>query len=173
MINTYLDDPISTELDPRGSQLKINLTNAYAGSIAWSNFFSRLTHSHPGRVVWLVFNVAIALLLAVARQESKFISGATSRAGAAGLMQVMPETGAEIATELGDTGFPVNGTTAQKQAYLKDPNVSLRYGSHYLDKMLRRYDGDLDAALVAYNGGGSIRWIIQFFSPPRPVANSA
>ena len=45
------------------SQLKINVTNAYAGSIAWSNFFSRLTHSHPGRVVWLVFNVCIALLL--------------------------------------------------------------------------------------------------------------
>ena len=45
------------------SQLKINVTNAYAGSIAWSNFFSRVTHSHPGRVVWLVFNVAIALLL--------------------------------------------------------------------------------------------------------------
>lgn len=45
------------------SQLKINVTNAYAGSIAWSNFFSRLTHSHPGRVVWLVFNVAIALML--------------------------------------------------------------------------------------------------------------
>jgi len=45
------------------SQLKINVTNSYAGSIAWSNFFSRLTHSHPGRVVWLVFNVAIALLL--------------------------------------------------------------------------------------------------------------
>lgn len=45
------------------SQLKINVTNAYAGSIAWGNFFSRLTHSHPGRVVWLFFNVAIALLL--------------------------------------------------------------------------------------------------------------
>ncbi|MFO8046494.1 MAG: ATP-binding protein [Halomonas sp.] len=45
------------------SQMKINVTNAYAGSIAWSNFFSRLTRSHPGRVVWLVFNVAIALLL--------------------------------------------------------------------------------------------------------------
>tara|TARA_B110000196_G_scaffold157751_2_gene135828 strand:+ start:8887 stop:12285 length:3399 start_codon:yes stop_codon:yes gene_type:complete len=44
-------------------QLKINVTNAYAGSIAWSNFFSRLTHSHPGRVVWLVFNVVIALLV--------------------------------------------------------------------------------------------------------------
>jgi signal transduction histidine kinase/CheY-like chemotaxis protein len=45
------------------SQLKINATNAYAGSIAWSNFFSRLTHAHPGRVVWLVFNVAIAVML--------------------------------------------------------------------------------------------------------------
>jgi signal transduction histidine kinase/CheY-like chemotaxis protein/purine-cytosine permease-like protein len=45
------------------SQLKINVTNAYAGSLAWSNFFARLTHSHPGRVVWLVFNVAIALML--------------------------------------------------------------------------------------------------------------
>lgn len=45
------------------AQLKINVTNAYAGSIAWSNFFARITHSHPGRVVWLVFNVAIALML--------------------------------------------------------------------------------------------------------------
>jgi len=45
------------------SQLKINVTNAYAGSLAWSNFFSRLTHSHPGRVVWVVFNSLIALML--------------------------------------------------------------------------------------------------------------
>jgi signal transduction histidine kinase/CheY-like chemotaxis protein/purine-cytosine permease-like protein len=45
------------------SQLKINVTNAYAGSLAWSNFFSRLTHSHPGRVVWVVFNTLIAGVL--------------------------------------------------------------------------------------------------------------
>ncbi len=45
------------------SQIKINVTNAYAGSLAWSNFFSRLTHSHPGRVVWVVFNVLIAIVL--------------------------------------------------------------------------------------------------------------
>ncbi|MDC6168522.1 hybrid sensor histidine kinase/response regulator [Paucibacter sp. XJ19-41] len=45
------------------SQLKINVTNAYAGSLAWSNFFARLTHSHPGRVVWVVFNTLIALIL--------------------------------------------------------------------------------------------------------------
>jgi len=45
------------------SQVKINMTNAYAGSLAWSNFFARLTHSHPGRVVWVVFNVLIAVML--------------------------------------------------------------------------------------------------------------
>ncbi len=45
------------------SQLKINVTNAYAGSLAWSNFFSRITHSHPGRVVWVVFNTLIAFML--------------------------------------------------------------------------------------------------------------
>jgi len=45
------------------SQIKINVTNAYAGSLAWSNFFSRVTHSHPGRVVWMLFNIAISLLL--------------------------------------------------------------------------------------------------------------
>ena len=45
------------------SQLKINATNVYAGSIAWSNFFARLTHAHPGRVVWVVFNVLVAFVL--------------------------------------------------------------------------------------------------------------
>ncbi|MES2259227.1 MAG: ATP-binding protein [Pseudomonadota bacterium] len=45
------------------SQVKINITNAYAGSLAWSNFFARLTHSHPGRVVWAVFNALIAVML--------------------------------------------------------------------------------------------------------------
>ncbi len=44
-------------------QVKINITNAYAGSIASSNFFSRLTHRHPGRAVWLVFNTFVALLI--------------------------------------------------------------------------------------------------------------
>ncbi|MBV1788144.1 response regulator [Marinobacterium sp. D7] len=68
MVFTYLTQSPSVSLVLAAlmvilSQMKINVTNAYAGSIAWSNFFSRLTHSHPGRVVWLVFNVAIALIL--------------------------------------------------------------------------------------------------------------
>ncbi|MGI9000212.1 MAG: purine-cytosine permease family protein [Pseudonocardia sp.] len=45
------------------SQIKINVTNAYAGSLAWSNFFSRVLHAHPGRVVWIFLNVGVALAL--------------------------------------------------------------------------------------------------------------
>lgn len=45
------------------SQVKINVTNAYSGSLSWSNFFSRMLHWHPGRVVWIFFNVGIALIL--------------------------------------------------------------------------------------------------------------
>lgn len=45
------------------SQVKINVTNAYSGSLSWSNFFSRLLHFHPGRVVWLMFQIAIAITL--------------------------------------------------------------------------------------------------------------
>lgn len=45
------------------SQVKINVTNAYSGSLSWSNFFSRILHWHPGRVVWIFLNVGIALVL--------------------------------------------------------------------------------------------------------------
>ncbi len=45
------------------SQIKINVTNAYSGSLSWSNFFSRVLHSHPGRFVWIFLNVGIALIL--------------------------------------------------------------------------------------------------------------
>lgn len=45
------------------SQVKINVTNAYSGSLSWSNFFSRIFHWHPGRVIWVLFNVGIALTL--------------------------------------------------------------------------------------------------------------
>ncbi|MDE2240470.1 MAG: hybrid sensor histidine kinase/response regulator, partial [Rhodospirillales bacterium] len=45
------------------SQVKINVTNAYSGSLSWSNFFSRLLHVHPGRVVYIFFNVGISLTM--------------------------------------------------------------------------------------------------------------
>ncbi len=45
------------------SQIKINVTNAYSGSLSWSNFFSRILHWHPGRIWWIFLNVGIALTL--------------------------------------------------------------------------------------------------------------
>lgn len=59
------------------SQVKINITNAYAGSLAWSNFFSRLTHTHPGRVFYVIFNIAIALLLMEAGLVNTIQTGIT------------------------------------------------------------------------------------------------
>jgi purine-cytosine permease-like protein len=45
------------------SQIKINVTNAYSGSLAWTNSFTRLTKHYPGRLVFVLFNLAVALLL--------------------------------------------------------------------------------------------------------------
>lgn len=96
---------------------------------------------------------AQSLVQAVIGVESNGNPNAQSPVGASGLMQVMPATGVEIARELGDSRFPASGSVAEQQAYLKREDVSVRYGTHYLNKMLQRYGGDIDAALVAYNGG--------------------
>ncbi|MEX5295687.1 hypothetical protein QYM41_10435 [Kocuria sp. CPCC 205268] len=45
------------------SQLKINVTNAYSGSLAWTNSFTRITKHYPGRFVFILVNLAIALVL--------------------------------------------------------------------------------------------------------------
>ena len=45
------------------SQVKINVTNAYSGSLAWTNSYTRVTKHYPGRVVFLAVNLAIALAL--------------------------------------------------------------------------------------------------------------
>ncbi|AGZ44820.1 hypothetical protein AFR_32810 [Actinoplanes friuliensis DSM 7358] len=45
------------------SQIKINVTNAYSGSLAWTNSYTRITKHYPGRLVFLGVNLAIALIL--------------------------------------------------------------------------------------------------------------
>jgi len=78
---------------------------------------------------------------------------AVSQKGATGLMQVIPSTARGIAQQMGDRNFPVNGTDEQVQAYLKDPKVGKAYGNAYLAQQLRDFNGDVEAALVAYNAG--------------------
>ena len=45
------------------SQIKINVTNAYSGSLAWTNSYTRITNHYPGRLVFLGVNLLIALIL--------------------------------------------------------------------------------------------------------------
>lgn len=85
---------------------------------------------------------------------------AVSRAGAIGLMQIMPATAEDIATALGDEAFPA-GDPQAIEAYLKRPDVSRLYGQAYMTQLLQRYDGDLEASLIAYNAGmkHADRWL--------------
>ncbi len=91
-------------------------------------------------------NFDALFLLSVIRQESLFEGFATSYAAARGLMQVIPSTGEEIAGQL---GWPP-GYTADD---LYRPVVSVRFGSHYLSRQRDLFEGDLVAALAAYNAG--------------------
>ncbi|MFE8961300.1 purine-cytosine permease family protein [Streptomyces iakyrus] len=45
------------------SQIKINVTNAYSGSLAWTNSFTRVTGRYPGRMVFVLVNLGFALAL--------------------------------------------------------------------------------------------------------------
>jgi soluble lytic murein transglycosylase len=84
-------------------------------------------------------------MLALMRQESFFDPLAGSGAGATGLTQVIPSTGQEIASDLGESNF-VNED-------LLRPVVSVRFGAHYLEKQVEAFDGNLYYALAAYNAG--------------------
>ncbi|MFF3726816.1 purine-cytosine permease family protein [Streptomyces erythrochromogenes] len=56
------------------SQIKINVTNAYSGSLAWTNSFTRVTGHYPGRMVFVLVNLAFALVLMEADMFS-FLNG--------------------------------------------------------------------------------------------------
>jgi soluble lytic murein transglycosylase len=90
-------------------------------------------------------DVPDVLLLSVIRQESFFDPLAGSTAGALGLAQVIPATGETIAQDMGVEDFSIDD--------LYRPSVSLRFGAHYLGQQLDAFDGDVYAALAAYNGG--------------------
>ena len=99
------------------------------------------------------YNIPEILIFSLIYQESRFGTYASSIAGASGLMQLMPATAAQIASE---TGYPPNYT----QADLGVPFYNLELGSNYLARQLFVFDGDMYLALAAYNGGpgNTLRW---------------
>lgn len=85
-------------------------------------------------------------MFSVIRQESLFEGFVRSTAGAHGLMQVVPATGAQIAADL-------NWPPAYDSEDLYRPNVSVRFGAYYLDKNRKLLGNNLYAGLAAYNAG--------------------
>lgn len=85
-----------------------------------------------------------SLVAAIVRQESLFTADATSRAGARGLLQLMPQTGRWWAGRLGVKDYSLE--------ILYHPEINVHLGTAYLADLQRRY-GELQLALIAYNAG--------------------
>jgi soluble lytic murein transglycosylase len=113
------------------------------------------------------YGIAEILLFSLIYQESHFGAHAYSSAGASGLMQLMPATAAQIASE---TGYPPNYT----QEDLSVPLYNLELGSNYLARQLFVFDGDPYLALAAYNGGpgNTLRWKEQVGDDPDVFLNA-
>ena len=97
------------------------------------------------------FTIDRALLYAVMRQESRFRIRAKSRAGARGLMQLMPRTASYMA------GKRFRGS---RRGQLFDPELNMTLGQKYVHHLLEdpNIDGDLFYTVAAYNGGpGNLR----------------
>ncbi|MFN3336090.1 MAG: transglycosylase SLT domain-containing protein, partial [Thermomicrobium sp.] len=99
------------------------------------------------------FGVDPLLLAALIRQESEFEPTAVSPTGARGLTQVMPETGAKLAQELGLTRWTPDD--------LFRPTTSIMLGAAELARRLEQFQGQLYLALASYNAGaGAVqRWL--------------
>ena len=99
------------------------------------------------------YTVDRAVVLAFARQESRFQTAARSRVGARGVMQIMPTTAAVITRD--------SSLARRNRARLDDPVYSMTLGQDYLRDLLDRQSGNLFSLAAAYNAGpGSIsRWM--------------
>lgn len=102
-------------------------------------------------------------LAALIRQESAFVPGARSPAGALGLMQVIPGTGEDVARRVGPDGFSA--------PLLLRAEVNLHLGSAFLSELHERFDGRDPMVLAAYNAGPSRvrRWESGFPEAEDPL----
>ena len=122
----------------------------------WDRHLLRVTFPFPYRDLVRMeaeeWGIDPIMMAAMIRQESAFKADIVSRAGAIGLMQVMPPTGAELARTHGPRPFT--------EGALSQPEVNLHLGAAFFGDMSARYDNDLPLVLSAYNAGPTraTRW---------------
>ena len=104
-------------------------------------------------------NLDPLIIISLIRQESAFNPEATSRVGAKGLMQLMPETAKRFNKRV-------------RVKHLDDPQVNVAIGAKYLKQLISRFDGNLIFALASYNAGESRidRWRKEIFRNDDPLA---
>jgi soluble lytic murein transglycosylase len=102
-----------------------------------------------------------ALMLSLIRQESNFNTEAVSRAGARGLMQLMPRTAQVMARQLGESSSLVR--------LVSDPGHNTRLGTAYFASLLGDFRGSYVLAIAGYNAGPhrSVRWMRENGDPRR------
>lgn len=121
-------------------------------ALRWQYSYPMAFKSHADTVTFPE-SVPLELLYAIMRQESEFAPWATSRVGARGLMQVMPETAREAAAA---RKLP---PPVLRNLYL--PEQSMLYGAYHLDDLMKRLGGRLPLVIAAYNAGPEAveRWM--------------
>ncbi len=123
---------------------------------SWDDRLLRIVYPFPHREIIMTEAERRGLIpfevAGLIRQESFFNPNAVSAAGAIGLMQVMPQTGAGLARRTGINGF--------NSSMLRDPSINMRLGSLYLADQMDRWNGRLSDVLSAYNAGPNrvARW---------------
>ncbi len=103
--------------------------------------------------------VSRALALSISRRESEFNPAAQSPVGARGLMQVMPETAAQVAKGLGET--------SSADRLIQDPAFNVRMGSAYLAQLADKFGPAVALIASGYNAGPSrpSKWIAEYGDP--------
>ncbi len=143
---SIVDEAVNAK-DKRLSQIK-HMRQAILATLKDSRYPNHLTPYQLSNLAGAIvdaseeFDVPKHLILAVIKRESAFNPKAISPAGAQGLMQIMPPTAKEIADDIGKRYYDIY-----------DVRDNVRFGTYYLYKMTRRFDGDVEMAIRAYNAG--------------------
>ena len=122
----------------------------------WKNFYP-LAYAKAIHVNAKIFNIDPYFVKGLIRQESLFNSQVQSRAGAIGLMQIMPETGRLLYAN-SKKSEPFNTTI------LFNPETNIQLGIQYIDQLNKRFKKNRTHILISYNAGphNLKKWLKRF-----------